>query len=282
MRFWLCNRKSAGVPLMRMKPDMCCFLISCFVLYGVAFDHAHAQSGSMETTQNSQPARMSETPYADAIANPSDPLRQKRSSRYNSEPGTPPLDDDSYPVLVVATIDSPELPDLPVHESDAIIVGTIAAQHAYLSNDRTAIYTEFKVQVEQSLKTTKDFPLQVGATIDIERQGGSVQFSSDTVISRGVINKSLPWLGKRYLLFLEYRPEGKDFSIIAGYRLEGALVTPLDKNYTGPGSTETVQADKDALPPLPPPLPDPRTEFVPGTAEAQLLAKVKAAMASGK
>src|SRR5713101_9373786 len=273
MRFWLCSRQSAGVTLMRMKPGMCCFLIPCFVLCGVAFDHAHAQSATMETTQNPQAARASETPYADAIPNPSDPLRQKRSSRYNSDAGTPPLDDDSYPALVVATIDSPELPDLPVHESDTIIVGTVIAQHAYLSNDRTTIYTEFKVQVEQSLKTTKTFPLQPGATIDIERQGGSVQFSSDTVISRGVINQSLPWLGKRYLLFLEYRPEGKDFSIITGYRLEGALVTPLDKNYTGPGSTETVQTDKDALPPLPPPLPDPRTEFVPGTTEAQLLAK---------
>src|SRR5260370_3006476 len=251
-------------------------LLFCLMRGGIRL--GHAQSATMETTQNPQATRVGVTPYADAIPNPSDPLRQKRSSRYNSEPGTPPLDDDSYPALVVATTDSPELPDLPVRESNAIIVATVAAQHAYLSNDRTAIYTEFKVEIEQSLKATKDFPLQSGATIDIERQGGSVQFSSDTVISRGVANKSLPWLGKRYLLFLEYRPEGKDFSIIAGYRLEEALVTPLDKNYTGPGSTETVQTDKDALPPLP--LPDPRTEFVPGTTQPQHLAKVKPAMAS--
>ena len=86
-------------------------------------------------------------------------------------------------------------------------------------------------------------------------------------------------MGKRYLLFLAYHPDGKDFSIITGYRLEGARVTPLDKIDTGPGSTESAQ-DKDALPPLPPPLPDPRTEFVPGITEAQLLAKVKLAITS--
>src|SRR5260370_32770020 len=103
------------------------------------------------------------------------------------------------------------------------MVGTFAAQHAYLSNDRGAIYTEFKVAIEQSLKGTKDFPLQSGATIDIERQGGSVKFSSDTVISRGVANKTLLCFRKRYLLFLEHRAEVKEFSIIAAYRLASAL-----------------------------------------------------------
>ena len=220
------------------------------------------------------------TSYNDAITNPMDTLRKKRSDRYNSQPNTPPLDEDSYPAVETATCNQAGLPDLPVNNSDAIIVGSVTAEHAYLSSDRTAIYTEFKVPVEQSLKAPKDFPLQTGSSIDVERQGGAIQFPSEVIISRGMANQSLPQAGKRYLLFLQYRADGKDFFLIRGYRLEGAQVAALDKVNPGPGSTECAE-DKDALPPLPPPLPDPRTEFVYGTSETQLLAKVKALITSG-
>jgi hypothetical protein len=281
MRCQVCGRQmQGGRAMMAIKPGMHCLLISCFVFCITASYQARAQGNGATPTQNPQAAPAGVTPYSDAIPNSTDLLRRKRSDRYNSRPGTPPLDEDSYPTLEVASSDPAELPDLPVNKSDAIIVGSIAAQHAYLSSDRTAIYTEFKVQVEQYLKAPKDLPLPAGAGIEVERQGGSIQFSSDVTISRGLANKSLPWVGKRYLLFLDYRPEGKDFSLMTGYRLEGALVVPLDKSDTGPGSTESVQ-DKDALPPLPPPLPDPRTEFVTGTSEVQLLAKVKAVIAAG-
>jgi hypothetical protein len=166
-----------------------------------------------------------------------------------------------------------------VNHSDAIIVGTIAEQHTYLSADHTALYTEFKIQIEQQLKTPANSMFKSGELIDAERQGGSIRFPSGTIIDRAVANKTLPWTGKRYLLFLAYLPGGKDFSLITGYCLERNQVTPLDKSYAGPGSTETAQ-DANALPPLPPPLPDPRMEFTPGMTEAQLLDKVKVAIVS--
>lgn len=267
-------------PAMRIRPPMLCLLLICVTTWRAAAGKAYAQNVS-DRTPAIQPAPLTgATPYSEAIANPSDTLRQKRSARYNSEPGTPPLDEDSYPALVTASTDPHELPDLPVRESDAIVVGTVAAQHAYFSSDRTAIYTEFKIHVEQLLKMPKDFPLHAGETVDLERQGGAVLFTTDITISRGFLNKSLPWPGKRYLFFLEYHAEEKDFSILTGYKLEGGVAAPLDRSYTGPGSNETVSLEKNALPALPPPLPDPRTEFVPGMTEAQILAKVKAALAS--
>jgi hypothetical protein len=204
----------------------------------------------------------------------------KRSSRYNADRHAEPLDEDSYPAIETAPLEPTVLPDLPVTHSDAIIVGAVTARHAYLSADKTAIYTEFRVKIEQSLKAPPDFSLKSEQFIDAERQGGSIQFPPDAIISRGVANQTLPWTGKRYLLFLEYLRDGNDFAILTGYRLEGAQATPLDKSDTGPGSTEITQ-DANALPPLPAPLPDPRLEFIPGMTEAQLLAKVKLAIASG-
>jgi len=244
----------------------------------IAFHPAHAQNNVTASAQNPQESPASVTSYNDAVTNPVDRLRKKRSDRYNSRPGTPPLDEDSYLVVETASSDQAALPGLPANNSDAIIVGSIAAQHAYLSSDGTVIYTEFKALVEQNLKAPKDSLLPTGKSIDVERQGGEIRFSSGVTLSRGVANQNLPWVGKRYLLFLQYRPDEKDFFLITGYRLEGALVTPLDNTNTGPAITES---GKDALPPLPSPLPDPRTEFVSGTSEAQLLAKVKALIASG-
>jgi len=263
-----------------IKPYISNVLALCFALWMTAFHSAHAQSNASTSAQNPQASPASVTSYNDAITNPVDTLRKKRSDRYNSQPDTPPLDEDSYLVVETASSDQAELPGLPANNSDAIIVGSIAAQHAYLSSDRTVIYTEFKVLVEQNLKAPKDFPLHTGKSIDVERQGGEIRFSSGVTISRGVANQNLPLVGKRYLFFLQYRPDEKDFFLVTGYRLEGTLVTPLDKTNTGPAITESVQG-KDALPPLPPALPDPRTEFVYGTSEAQLLAKVKALIASG-
>jgi hypothetical protein len=260
-----------------IKPYISNVLALGFALWMTVLHPAHAQSNAATSAQNPQTSAASMTSYNDALANPMDTLRKKRSDRYNSQPNTPPLDEDSYLVVETASSDQAELPGLPANNSDAIIVGSIAGQHAYLSSDRTVIYTEFKVLVEQNLKAPKDFALHTGQSIDVERQGGEIRFSSGVSISRGVANQNLPWVGKRYLFFLQYRPDEKDFFLITGYRLEGALVTPLDKANT---VTESVQ-DKDALPPLPPPLPDPRTEFVYGTSEAQLLAKVKALIASG-
>jgi hypothetical protein len=254
--------------------------MGCLAQAPATASQANAQNRADAGLPQPPAASWDPTPYEEAVPNSSDPLRLKRSGRHNSKPGTQPLDEDSYPALETASVDPPALPDLPVNRSDAIIVGTIAARHAYLSADHTSIYTEFKVQIEQLLKAPVDFPPKPGTLVDVERQGGSIQFSADAIISRGVANKTLPWTGKRYLLFLEYFPEGKDFSIVTGYRLEGPQVIPLDKTDTGPGSTEVVQ-DVNALPPLPPPLPDPRTEFTPGMTEAQLLAKVKLALASG-
>ncbi|HTC95491.1 MAG TPA: hypothetical protein VK699_18745 [Terriglobales bacterium] len=262
---------------MRIKPYIRNVLALCFVPGMTAFHPAHAQSNAPTLPKNPQTSAASVTSHDDASANTTDALRKKRSDRYNSPPGTPPLDDDSYLVVETASSDQTALPGLPANNSDAIIVGSIVAQHAYLSSDRTVIYSEFKVLVEQNLKAPKDFPLHTGNSIDVERQGGEIRFASGVTLSRGVANQSLPWVGKRYLFFLQYRPDEKDFFLITGYRLEGAQVTPLDNTKTVPAITETNQ-NKDALPT---PLPDPRTEFIYGTSEAQLLAKVKALIASG-
>lgn len=117
------------------------------------------------------------------------------------------------------------LPSIPTKQSDAVIVGEINDAHAYLSNDKTGVYSEFTIQVEQVLKA----PVSVNPTsVVVERVGGAVRFPSGRVIRYEVYNQGMPRIGGRYLLFLRYNSDGDDFSVLTGYELRNGRVVPLD------------------------------------------------------
>jgi hypothetical protein len=64
--------------------------------------------------------------------------------------------------------------------------------------------------------------------ITAEREGGAVKYSNGNLQRRGKSGDGLPAKGSRYLLFLKWSEEGKDFVIITGYKLENGKVFPLD------------------------------------------------------
>src|SRR5204862_422123 len=91
------------------------------------------------------------------------------------------------------------LSSIPTDQSDVVIVGEVNAAHAYLSNDKTGVYSEFTIQVEQILKA----PIGISPTsIVAERLGGAVRFPSGWIIRYEIYNQGMPSVGQRYLLFL--------------------------------------------------------------------------------
>jgi hypothetical protein len=117
------------------------------------------------------------------------------------------------------------LSSIPTNQSDAVIVGEVNDAHAYLSNDKTGVYSEFTIQVEQVLKA----PRGVNPTsIVAERIGGAVRFPSGRVIRYEVYDQGMPRIGGRYLLFLRYNTDGDNFSVFTGYELRNGRVVPLD------------------------------------------------------
>lgn len=120
---------------------------------------------------------------------------------------------------------------IPAAESDAIVIGEIAIAQAYLSNDKTSIYSEFTVRVSDVLKDSRPGTLYPGAQIDAERPGGRVRFPSGKILVRAAAyGKNMPQAGKRYILFLKRNDEGQDYSIITGYELQSGRIFPLDKS----------------------------------------------------
>lgn len=139
------------------------------------------------------------------------------------------LREDSEPVEISQPSDhAPLEPAIPAAQSSVIIVGEITDAQAYLSSDKTGVYSEFTTAVSEVLKSSTFLPFSVGDSIIAERSGGRVRLPSGKVLLRGFSHKSMPRVGRQYVLFLKYNDQGQDFSIITGYELRAGKVFPLD------------------------------------------------------
>ena len=116
-----------------------------------------------------------------------------------------------------------DFPPLPVEESTTIIVGKVTEAKAHISEDRSGVYSEVTVKVDEVLKDTTG----IGGMIVAEREGGRVRFPSGTIFRYVVHSLGVPKVNHRYLLFLKPLVDG-DFSILTGYQLLDGRVEPLD------------------------------------------------------
>jgi hypothetical protein len=124
--------------------------------------------------------------------------------------------------------DQPDEPAIPASTSDAVVTGTVKEVNAYISSDRTTVYSEVTLNIEEVLKEDPRYPLVSGLTLSAERPGGAVRFPSGKILRRGRLGRNIPEAGRRYLLFLKYNEDVKDFSIVTGYQLLDNRVLPLD------------------------------------------------------
>lgn len=119
-------------------------------------------------------------------------------------------------------------PAIPAAKSDAVVIGSVTDAQAHLTEDKTDIFSEFRIRLADVLKNTAS-PLNIGDSITAVRGGGSVQFPSGKTIRYGHHGKPLPHVGRLYVFFLEYNSDGgEDYSIITAYELRAGRVCPLD------------------------------------------------------
>lgn len=172
---------------------------------------------------------------------PADPekrrLRRIRGSRYslrdkNEDARRFAITEESQSGFGSFEIHAPPEPALPAAQSDAIVIGEVTDAEAFLSTDRTSIYSEFTVNVGEVLKDTSLGTLTPGGAITTVRGGGAVRFPSGKIVRTGFNGKPLPRKGRRYVFFLKQNDEGGDFSIITAYELRVGRVFPLDGLYT--------------------------------------------------
>ncbi|MGI8835918.1 MAG: hypothetical protein ACR2H4_04695 [Pyrinomonadaceae bacterium] len=119
-----------------------------------------------------------------------------------------------------------DLPALPFEQSSAVIVGQVTNAHAYLSNDKSGIYSVFTIQVNEILKNSSKNPLIIGTALEVERDGGRVRFPNGKLHLYKIAEQDMPKTGLRYVLFLT--GDESNFQILTGYELRDSKVYPLD------------------------------------------------------
>src|SRR6266404_6410310 len=206
------------------------------ILIAIAVMFSTSSSVRLQTQGNSSNKRqqvpdLEQWPVADFDESlPTEPAKRAKRQARNKK-----YDKSEWPILANDVADStvrlhevnPDLPAFPVRESRVVLIGQIASAAAYLSNDKTGVYSEFTVIVEEVLKNDLAGQPRAGSSIAVTREGGRIRFPSGRMHWYGMGRQSMPGMGGRYVLFLSGETE-ETLTILTGYELTTSKVMPLD------------------------------------------------------
>jgi hypothetical protein len=140
---------------------------------------------------------------------------------------------------------------LPAKQSQKIVIGVVTSSQAHLSNDKTGVYTESVIEVEEVLKGDGG-NIATGAKISVDRPGGLVRYPGGHTRLYRFANMNAPALGKEYLFFLTNPEPLQNYGVITAYELSPRGVAPLDsmpifQAFAGMGKDEFLGKVRDAI-----------------------------------
>lgn len=138
----------------------------------------------------------------------------------------------------------PRFPVLPVAQSDGVIIGEVTHASAHLTEDRSSVYSEFTVCVQEILKNDQ-LPLTVGGSVTLDRPGGRVRYSNGKTSQFSLAGFGMPLVGGRYVFFIKGDAE-EDYQIVTAYQIQQGRIYPLDKTTSSDTRFE-VHANADEV-----------------------------------
>src|SRR5258708_5268047 len=151
------------------------------------------------------------------------------------------------------------IPLIPLKESAFALLGTVTKVQPYLSADRTHIYTETTIQIEEVFKSPETFNLPPDRTLITDQIGGSMRMNSDRVIHDGSVVDFIgkTYVGGRDVVFLRQVHEGKDLAILKAYQLPDGKVFKLTEDGSPgkvllsktPNKADSLSDEQEFLPP---------------------------------
>lgn len=119
---------------------------------------------------------------------------------------------------------------IPALESAVVATGKVVKVQPYLSADRSRIYTEITVEVDDLLKRDRGNRLSAAHTVVIDRLGGALKLKTGRVVRDDIqidnLGRTQP--GKRYMFFAKSVNDGSDISLIDSYELRDGKVFTND------------------------------------------------------
>jgi len=204
--------------------------VIAFVVLITAGDSFHVDSRSQESSlvaQASQPFEKSlEDEVIDVSAESDDPTeranRAAKNARYESQMN----DRDLLSLVPDARVHTSGCGEydptiLPTGSHDVIVLGTLNNRQSYLSAKRTAIYTEYQLDIERVFKTPPEGLSMEQGRLLIDRDGGVLRMSDGKIIASTVSGTGMARpldVGRRYVLFCRLIHDNRD--LILGYAFE--------------------------------------------------------------
>lgn len=144
------------------------------------------------------------------------------------------------------------LPLFPFDESDLVIVGRIVNVSAHLSNDKSGVYSEFIIRLEEILKSDASKSIQPGEFITADRKGGGVRYPNGQRVIYEHSEHGLLFAGNEYLLFLKCDEKSPNYEILIGYELKEGGVKRLDEGrrfdeFKGMGKQKFLEVIRDKI-----------------------------------
>jgi len=178
---------------------------------------------------------------------PSDPQDQERrvhrerlkglnNHRLIRDPGVREIDGQAESISLtivdgVQILKPGEVPDpvgLPILGS-IVVIGTVTSSNAYVTQDHTGMFSEYKVAVEEVLKPDPESGISVRDEITAWRSGGSLQFPAGHITHFITAGRGFPEVGTQYVFFLRQPDKTvRDYAINTAYSLKDQLVLALD------------------------------------------------------
>jgi len=229
--------------MLKLKHFAAIFFVLCLALMalGAGLRINISQEPSSKANQAQLGTRFDHFPIVDFDAQePDDPesraARQVKGRKYRQR-YLPKISETTDQLYSTADWDR-GLPAIPATKSSAIVIGTVTKSEAHLTEDKTAIYSEFTASIEMVVKNDSESPIDIRRPITVERNGGRVRMPSGKIIVSWTSHQNLPQVGTRYVLFLTHDFEtkgdtGKDFYLLTGYAIQGGRMFPLDETSSG-------------------------------------------------
>lgn len=220
-----------------MRTSVSWGIVSLIVLVTLAISFgpltSHSQKDDSKSQDTKQTLNLEKYPVADYdAAQPSNAAereeRKEKASRYDKRPFVMPNPRPEF-IESSAYHTEPVPPALPFNESTLVIIGEILDAKAFMSPDKSAVYSEYTVQIDTVFKQDKKRELHKGQLVSADRRGGRVRYPNGQTILYSSNWQDLPEWPGRYLFFLGKDDGGSpNYKIITAYRLKNGKVSALD------------------------------------------------------
>jgi len=121
-----------------------------------------------------------------------------------------------------------EIPPIPLAKSKTILIADVLSTQAYLSSDKTTIYTEYSLAVQQVLRNDPAATTHADAIVTACRKGGTLILPNGNTVGYDFQRQGFPGVGERYLFFLDWDSVGEDYQIVTAYLFLEGQVYPID------------------------------------------------------